>query len=58
MHLLSGEGKSQTGIDKEFCLYRSILGPTHGQLFNFLKIGFNLVCLQLSGKTDRETSDN
>ena len=33
MYLLSGEGESQTGIDKEFCLYRGILGPAHGQLF-------------------------
>ena len=30
---LSGEGESQTDIDKEFCLYRGILGPAHGQFF-------------------------
>ena len=30
---LSGEGESQTGVDKEFCLYRGILGTAHGQLF-------------------------
>ena len=33
MYLLSGAGVSQTGIDKEFCLHRGILGPAHGQLF-------------------------
>ena len=30
---LSGEGESQTDIDKGFCLYRGILGPAHGQFF-------------------------
>ena len=32
---LSGEGESQTGIDKEFCLYRGIVGPADGQFFQF-----------------------
>ena len=33
---LSGEGESQTDINKEFCLYRGILGPAHGQFFQLL----------------------
>ena len=30
---LSGEGESQTVIDKEFCLCRGIVGPADGQFF-------------------------
>ena len=36
MCLLSGRDESQTGIDKEFCLYPGILVSVHGQFFQSL----------------------